>query len=520
MQTLTSYVQGRWHAGTGASVTLFNPTTEEALAQASSAGIDFKGVLEHARAKGGPALRSMNYAQRGAMLDALSKAIHAHRDELIELSIQNAGTPRSDAKFDIDGAIGTLAFYGRLGQELGARTFLYDGPGVQLGRTARFWGEHVLVARPGVAVHINAFNFPAWNMMEKAACALLAGSPVVEKPGTPTALVAWRIAQLCIGCGALPEGAFQFIAGSVGDLLDHMGPQDSLAFTGSSGTAARLRGHANLVRHNVRVNFEADSLNAAVLAPDVEAGSDTFNLFVANVALDMTQKSGQKCTAVRRVFVPKERVEELTAEIVATANAVKLGDPADAAVRMGPLASADQLRDVRAGIERLAKHARLATGGAGAIRERGYFVAPTVLVAADGRNPAFHAEEVFGPCAAILPYSGDAHEAAELVALGGGSLVTSVYSNEQAFLETAGLAIGAWSGRVWLGSDKMAEQSLAPGMVLPQMIHGGPGRAGGGEELGGLRGLSFYLQRVALQGFKGVIAPESLCAPKSAAPTA
>ncbi len=520
MQTLTSYVQGRWHAGTGASVTLYNPTTEAPLAVASSGGIDFKGVLEHARSKGGPALRAMTFAQRGEALDRLSKAIHAHRDELIELSIQNAGTPRSDAKFDIDGAIGTLAFYGRLGGELGARTFLYDGPGVQLGRTARFWGEHVLVSRPGVAVHINAFNFPAWNMMEKAACALLAGSPVVEKPGTPTALVAWRIAQLCIECGALPEGAFQFIAGSVGDMLDHMGPQDSLAFTGSSGTAAKLRGHANLVRHNVRVNFEADSLNAAVLAPDVEAGSDTFNLFVANVALDMTQKSGQKCTAVRRVFVPRSRVEELTAEIVATANAVKLGDPSDAVVRMGPLASADQLRDVRAGIDRLAQHAKLACGGSGAIREKGYFVAPTVLVAQDGRNPAFHAEEVFGPCATILPYSGDALEAAELVGMGGGSLVTSVYSNEQAFLETAGLAIGAWSGRVWLGSDKMAEQSLAPGMVLPQMIHGGPGRAGGGEELGGLRGLSFYLQRVALQGFKGVIAPDSYCAAKSAAPTA
>ncbi len=520
MQTLTSYVQGRWHTGTGASVALHNPTTEAQLATASSGGIDFKGVLEHARAKGGPALRALTFGQRGELLDKLSKAIHAHRDELIELSIQNAGTPRSDAKFDIDGAIGTLAFYGRLGAELGTRTFLYDGPGVQLGRTARFWGEHVLVPRLGAAVHINAFNFPAWNMMEKAACALLAGAPVIEKPGTPTALVAWRIAEITIASGALPEGAFQFIAGSVGDLLEHMTSQDSLAFTGSSGTAAKLRGHTNLVRHNVRVNFEADSLNSAVLAPDVEAGSDTFNLFVANVALDMTQKTGQKCTAVRRVFVPKERVDELTAEIVAAANAVKLGDPSDAVIRMGPLASADQFRDVRAGIERLAKHAKLATGGAGAIREKGYFVAPTVFVASDARNAAFHAEEVFGPCATILPYSGDVLEAAELVGLGGGSLVTSVYSNDSAFLEAAALGIGPWSGRVWLGSDKMAEQSLAPGMVLPQMIHGGPGRAGGGEELGGLRGLSFYLQRVALQGFKGVIAPESFVASKAAAPSA
>lgn len=512
MQTLQSYVQGRWHTGSGASVTLFNPTTEEPLAHASSGGVDFRGVLEHARERGGPALRALDFAQRGELLDKLSKAVHAHRDELIELSIRNAGTPRSDAKFDIDGAIGTLAFYGRLGHELGSCKFLYDGPGVQLGRTARFWGEHLLVPRLGAAVHVNAFNFPAWNMLEKAACALLAGAPVIEKPGTATALVAWRIAELLVQSGALPEGSFQFIAGSVGDLLEHMGPQDSLAFTGSSGTAAKLRGHANLVRHNVRVNFEADSLNSGVLAPDVEAGSDTFNLFVANVALDITQKSGQKCTAVRRVFVPRERVEELAAELVAAVNAVKLGDPADAATRMGPLASADQLRDVRAGLERLAKHARAACGGAGPIRDKGYFVAPTVLVAADARDAAFHSEEVFGPAATILPYSGEAREAVELVALGGGSLVTSVYSNDSAFLESATLGIGAWSGRVWLGSDKMAEQALAPGMVLPQMIHGGPGRAGGGEELGGLRGLSFYLQRVALQGFKGVIAPESFAA--------
>ncbi|MCC7012034.1 MAG: 3,4-dehydroadipyl-CoA semialdehyde dehydrogenase [Planctomycetes bacterium] len=516
MKTLASYVQGRWHIGSGASATLYNPTTEEPLASASSGGIDFRAVLEHARSVGGPALRAMTFGQRAEMLDRLSKAIHAHRDELIEISIQNAGTTRGDAKFDIDGAIGTLAAYARTGAELGAKSFLYDGPGVQLGRTARFWGEHVLVPRLGAAVHVNAFNFPAWNMMEKAACALLAGAPVIEKPGTPTALLAWRIAELVVASGAVPEGGYQFIAGSVGDLLDHMTSQDSLAFTGSSHTAAKLRGHGQLVKHNVRVNLEADSLNAAVLAPDVEAGSDTFNLFVANVALDMAQKTGQKCTAVRRVLVPRERVDELAAEIQAALAAYKVGDPADATTRMGPLASADQLRDVRAGIERLAKSARSVCGGAAPIRDKGYFVAPTLFVAPDARTSVVHTDEVFGPVATILPYAGSAREAVELVGLGGGSLVTSVYSNDVAFLETAALGIGAWSGRVWLGSDKMAEQALAPGMVLPQMIHGGPGRAGGGEELGALRGLAFYLQRVALQGFKGVIAPESFALANSA----
>jgi oxepin-CoA hydrolase/3-oxo-5,6-dehydrosuberyl-CoA semialdehyde dehydrogenase len=388
---------------------------------------------------------------------------------------------------------------------------------VQLGRSPRFWGQHVLVPRLGAAVHVNAFNFPAWNMMEKAACALLAGAPVIEKPGTPTAMVAWRIAEIVVASRVLPEGAYQFVAGSVGDLLDHLGPQDALAFTGSSGTAAKLRGHANLVRHNVRINLEADSLNAAVLGGDVEPGSDTWNLFVSNVALDMTQKTGQKCTAVRRVLVPRERVDEVAGELATALGAVKVGDPSDASTRMGPLASADQLRDVRAGIAKLASAARVASGGASAMRDKGYFVAPTLLVASDARADVFHAEEVFGPVASVLPYTGEARDAVELVGRGGGSLVASVYSNDQAFLESAALGIGAWSGRVWLGSDKMAEQSLPPGMVLPSMIHGGPGRAGGGEELGGVRGLQFYLQRVALQGFKGVIAPESFAAARVAA---
>ena len=516
MQVLTSYVAGRWHTGNGAAATLYNPTTEAPLASASSAGIDFAAVLRHAREVGGPALRALTFAQRGELLHRLSKAVHAHRDELIELSIANAGTTRSDAKFDIDGATGTLAAYARYGAELGQSRFLYDGAGVQLGRTARFWGEHVLVPRLGAAVHVNAFNFPAWNMLEKAACALLAGAPVIEKPGTATALVAWRIAEIIVASGVLPEGAYQFIAGSVGDLLDHMGAQDSLAFTGSSGTAAKLRGHANLVRHNVRVNLEADSLNAAVLAADVEPGSDTWNLFLANVALDVTQKTGQKCTAVRRIFVPRERVDEVSAELVATLGAIKVGDPAEATTRMGPLASAEQLRDVRAGIAKLADAAVTACGGANPLRDKGYFVAPTLFVASEAGAGIFHAEEVFGPVASVLPYSGAAREAIELVGRGGGSLVASVYSNDSAFTDAAIVGIGAWSGRVWLGSDKMAEQSLAPGMVLPAMIHGGPGRAGGGEELGGVRGLSFYLQRVALQGFKGAIAPESAAQPREA----
>ncbi len=506
MQTLESLVLGRAVRGFEAPVQLFNPTTEEALADVRAGGIDFGAVLEFARATGGPALRAMSFAQRGALLKSLSTVIHAEREALIELSIQNAGTPRGDAKFDIDGATGTLAYYAALGESLGDRRVLFDGEGVQLGRTARFWGQHVLVPRLGAAVHINAFNFPAWNMMEKAACALLAGVPVIEKPGTSTALVAARIARIVHDSGVLPAGAWQFIAGSVGNLLDHLGAQDSIAFTGSSHTAAILRGHPNVVRQNVRINLEADSLNAAILAPDVDVASEIYALFLSNVALDMTQKSGQKCTAVRRILVPHERVAQVRSDLVAALSKVRLGDPTAAETRMGPLASKAQFDEVRAGIARLAAVADIACGGAERARDRGWFVAPSLLVARDPNAAAFHADEVFGPAASLLPYSGGADEASALVARGGGGLIASAYSNAGEWVERIVLGLAPWHGRVWLGSDRMAEQSLPPGMVLPASIHGGPGRAGGGEELGGLRGLAFYQQRTALQGFKSQVA--------------
>jgi oxepin-CoA hydrolase/3-oxo-5,6-dehydrosuberyl-CoA semialdehyde dehydrogenase len=505
MQILESYVLDRWQSGQGAARELHNPTTEAPIAAVRSGGFDFGAVLDHARKNGLPALGKLTFAERGALLKALSAAIHAQREELIDVAVENGGNTRGDAKFDIDGATGTLSAYAELAQRLGERPFLVDGDGVQLGRTARFWGQHVWVTRPGVAVHVNAFNFPAWGMMEKMACALLAGAPVVEKPGTPTALVAWRVAKVIVQSGVLPSGAYQFIAGSSGDLVDRMGPQDCLAFTGSSATGAMLRGNANLVRHNVRVNIEADSLNAAVLAPDVDSASEAYGLCLSNVVLDMTQKTGQKCTAVRRILVPSDRVADVKRDLVAELARIQVGDPADKSTRMGPLASRSQFDDVRAGIDRLAAASEVACGGSKPIAPKGWFLAPTLLVARDARADVFHAAEVFGPVATILPYSGDAAEAAEIVRRGGGGLVCSAYSNDAEWTERYVLAAAPWHGRVWIGSDKMAEQSLPPGMVLPAMVHGGPGRAGGGEELGGQRGLHFYMQRTALQGFRGTI---------------
>ena len=374
MQTLESYVLGRWQAGAGAGRTLVDPTTEEPLATLGTDGIDFGAVLSHGRETGGPALRALGFARRGEVLADLSAALHEGRDELLDLSIRCAGTTRSDAKFDVDGAIGTLSAYAHMAEELARGGFLTDGDGIQLGRTARYWGQHILVPKEGVAVHVNAFNFPAWNMGEKMACALLAGMSVVEKPGTPTAMLAWRVARIIVESGLLPEGAFQFLCGSAGDLIDHLGPQDVLAFTGSSGTGALLRGNPSVVRHNVHVNIEADSINAAILAPDVEADADTYGLFLSNVELDMVQKAGQKCTAVRRILVPEGRVDEVVGELVESLARVKVGDPSERANRMGPLANAEALADVRAGIDRLSAAARVVCGGTDAVHKTGLVI--------------------------------------------------------------------------------------------------------------------------------------------------
>jgi 3,4-dehydroadipyl-CoA semialdehyde dehydrogenase len=512
METLKSYVGGAWIAGTGKKSILVDPTTEEPLAETSTEGVDFGKAVAYARAEGGPALRALSFAQRGELLRGMSRAIHAHRDALIEIAIKNAGNTRSDAKFDIDGASGTLAAYADLGRELGDQRFLLDGEGIQLGRSPRFFGQHVSVPRSGVAVHVNAFNFPAWGLAEKAACALLAGMPVISKPATSTCMLAFRLMEILVEGKILPPGALSFVAGAPGDLLSHLGGQDVLAFTGSSDTGAAIRLMPNIARSSVRVNVEADSLNGAVLGPDVAAGSETYAMFLKDVARDITQKAGQKCTAIRRVFVPRAMIEQVAADLVERLSEAKVGDPSVEGVTVGPLATAQQLRDVRAGIERLARESRVVLGGLGPFEKvgvaegKGYFVPPTLLVNdAPERAREVHEHEVFGPAATLLPVEGDAQGVIAGVQKGGGGLVCSVYSDDRAFVGEVMFGIAPFHGRLMLGSEKIADQAPGPGTVLPQMIHGGPGRAGGGEELGGLRGLAFYSQRVALQGARPVL---------------
>jgi oxepin-CoA hydrolase/3-oxo-5,6-dehydrosuberyl-CoA semialdehyde dehydrogenase len=511
MIRLRSHLGGRWVEGTQNEDVLVNPATEEPLARVMTGGFDLLAALQHARARGGPALRAMTFAERGQMLKAMADVLQGRRDELLDLAVANGGNTRSDAKFDVDGATFTLSAYAELARSLGDARFLVDGEGVQLARSPRFHGQHLAVPRAGVAVHINAFNFPAWGLAEKAATALLAGMPVLSKPATSSAMVAHRVMEALVEAAVLPEGALSLLVGSPRGLVELLGAQDVLAFTGSGETGARIRALPNVIRHNVRVNVEADSLNAAVLGPDVEPGSETWDLYLKDVLRDMTQKAGQKCTAIRRILAPAGVADRVRDDLADRLSGVTVGNPAQEGVRMGPVATAAQRDDVREGIDALARDGRLVFGTAdvrpvGVDAGKGFFVGPVLVEVEPGAEaPTVHGREVFGPVATVIPYGGGAAEAAEIVARGNGGLVSSIYAEDVAFVTELALGLAPHHGRIFLGSAKVAELSPGPGTVLPQLVHGGPGRAGGGEELGGVRGMSLYLQRVALEGARPVI---------------
>jgi oxepin-CoA hydrolase/3-oxo-5,6-dehydrosuberyl-CoA semialdehyde dehydrogenase len=510
MKTLRSYIAGRWHEAEAGFSTLYNPSTEEPIARASSDGIDFGEALAYARERGGPALRQLSFAQRADLLRGMSRALRESRDELLAFSASSTGTTIPDGSFDIDGGSGTLAYYGALGKGLGDRHTLLSGEGVRLASTDAFWGRHVLVPRQGVAVCVNAFNFPVWGFAEKAACALLAGMPVIVKPATATALLTERAIEILIEKNILPHGALQLVCGSTGDLLDRLGGHDVLAFTGSAATANSLRNRPSLLEASVRTNVEADSLNAATLAPDVEPGSPAWELFVRDVVREMTQKSGQKCTAIRRILVPRARLSEVEEALVAVLERVVTGNPADAATTMGPLATAAQLADAIAGLGELRRDARLVHGAAsrtdgnGSPQGKGYFLAPTLLRADDARAArAVHQREVFAPVATLMTHDGSARDAAELVGLGGGTLVGSVHTDDLGWLQDFFALSAPTTGRLYWGSTAAVAEAFGSGAALPQMLHGGPGRAGGGAELAGLAGLELYMQKVAVQGARG-----------------
>ena len=507
-ELLKSYVGGDFQAGEEGLAALINPTTDEVVAQTSTAGIDMAGALAYARDTGGPGLRALSFAQRAELLGKASKALHAHRDELLDLSTLNGGNTRGDAKFDVDGATGTLAYYAKLGANLSQTPLLGDGETELLGRSPRMVGRHVLAPLHGVAVHINAFNFPAWGFAEKAAVAWLAGMPVLTKPATSTALLTARMVEILIEDQVLPSGALSLLCGSAGDLLDHLTWQDVVAFTGSADTGLKIRSNENILRQGVRVGIEADSLNAAVLGPDMDDDSELFDRFIQDVAKEITQKAGQKCTAIRRILVPEAMVAKVGEALAAELAAVKVGNPAEKGIKMGPLNNGQQLADVKAGLDALRAEAKTihGDGGRGELHavdaDKGSFVSPVLLEASDGLNAkAIHHLEVFGPVSTLVAYDGSAEQSAQLLGLGQGSLVASVYSDDKRFTTDLVNAGASFQGRLFLASSKVSDHVLGPGAVLPASMHGGPGRAGGGEELGGRVGLKFYMQRLALQGY-------------------
>lgn len=511
MKQLKSYLAGAWHEGQGDPIVLHNPATEAPVAEIRR-GAELGAALRHARDVGGPALRALSLPERGSLLSRLAKLVHAHREELIDVAIDNGGNTRGDAKFDIDGATAVLASYGHLAGQLGAGPWILDGEAEPLMRGSKIRAQHVLVPRLGVAVHINAFNFPAWGMLGKLAVAWLCGVPVLSKPATSTAALAARIGEILVEEGQLPAGALSLLLGPAGDLLDHVGPQDVVAFTGSADTGAKIRGHAKVIEHGVRVNVEADSLNAVVLGPDVERGTELFDLAIRDLVVELTQKAGQKCTATRRVLVPEARLEEVREVLVErlTEVAAKTGDPSLKEVRMGPLSTAQQLHDARAGLAALARSAERIHGDpertsfVGVPQGKGWFLEPILFqaTAEAARDPeaAFHRLEVFAPVATLLPYDGTVTAAAAIVGAGQGSLVSTVYTDDRAFLAEAVTQLAPYLGRLVIADEKTAQASMSPGCVFPVVNHGGPGRAGGGGELGGRAGMQLYLQRTTIQG--------------------
>jgi 3,4-dehydroadipyl-CoA semialdehyde dehydrogenase len=510
-EALESYLGGRWARGEGVETELIDPTNGAVLATASAKGLDLAGAFEFARSCGGSALRALGYAERAKLLSAVADVLAANRARYEEIAIANSGNTKIDAAIDIDGGIGTLKYYARLGAPLGEAKALLGEKPVRLAKAENFQAIHMLVPRHGVAVHINAFNFPSWGLWEKAACALLSGVPMLAKPASATCWLSHQMVRDVVAAGVLPEGALSLLCGGIGDLLNHVGAEDVIAFTGSSGTAQRILAHPNVLHRGTRVNIEADSVNAALLAPGVAAATPAFDAFVKEVAKEMTQKAGQKCTAIRRVFVPAQQGNAVTDALVARLAKVTVGDPRNEKTRMGPLVTRAQQDAAFDGIRRLASEADFVTGSLnpptlpGIDPDKSAFVAPTLLKVEDGTGNAVHDTEVFGPCATLVPYK-DEVEAFALVARGAGSLVASVYGEDREFLARAAVELGATNGRILAVEPSIAEIHTGHGIVMPQCHHGGPGRAGNGAELGGLHGLRFYHQRVAVQGSTELLA--------------
>ncbi len=503
---LASFVRGQWASPGRDKVDIHSAVTGDVVAQATSGGLDMREVLNYGRATGGKNLRRLTFHQRADLLKKLGQHLTEHKDQLYKLSFQTGAT-RIDNMIDVDGGIGTLfAYAGKGRRELPNSKFLLDGAVEPLSKGGSFAGRHIVAPMHGVAAHINAFNFPCWGMLEKLAPAILAGVPVVTKPATVTSYVAYALARMIVESAILPEGSFQLIIGATGDLFDHVTCQDVVSFTGSAETSQKLQRHPVIAREAVRFVAERDSLNAAILAPDAAPGTPEFDLFVKEVTKEITVKAGQKCTAIRRAIAPSTHVDAVISALRERLAKVVIGNPELENVRMGPLVGLDQRRDVLANVAKLRTEAELVTGDPdnfaveGADAKRGAFLPPLLLHCANpARATIVHEIEAFGPVCTVMGYT-DLDQAVTLANRGGGSLVASIYTHDESIAADLVFGVSCFHGRLIVIDRDCAKEQTGHGSPMPQMVHGGPGRAGGGEELGGIRSLHHYMQRTALQG--------------------
>lgn len=505
MKQLQNYYCGKWVAGSENGQILHNAINGDVIASASSKGLDFGMMLDYGRTKGGRSLRKMTFHERGRMLKALALHLTEKKEEFYKVSWATGAT-RIDSWIDIEGGIGNLFAYSSLRRQFPNETFCQEGDVVNLGKNGTFIGHHICVPREGIAIHINAFNFPVWGMLEKIAVNLMAGVPAVVKPATITSFLTEVVVKEIIASNILPEGSLQLICGSANGILDHVISQDIVTFTGSASTGKMLKSHPRILSESVPFNLEADSLNCMILGNDVTPAMPEFDLFIKEVQKEITVKAGQKCTAVRRIIVPENKIEDVQIALGKRLASTVMGDPNVEGVRMGSLASKDQVKEVREKVEQLLKQQEIVFGSLdtfevkGADTERGAFFSPILMLNKDPfRYTDCHSVEAFGPVSTLMPYK-STEEAIELAKMGLGSLVSSIITADAKVAREYVLGAATTHGRILVLNNECAKESTGHGSPMPMLTHGGPGRAGGGEEMGGKRGIFHYLQRVAIQG--------------------
>jgi oxepin-CoA hydrolase / 3-oxo-5,6-dehydrosuberyl-CoA semialdehyde dehydrogenase len=505
MQKLQNYITGKWITGDGDGVPLYNAVNGNIITHASSQGIDFEKALQYGREKGNTALRKMTFQQRGRMLRALALHLLKHKETFYAISYQTGAT-RVDSWIDIEGGIGNLFANATLRRKLPDETFCLDGDAINLSKENTFMGHHILVPKEGVAVHINAYNFPVWGMLEKIACNLMAGMPAIVKPATVTSFLTEAVVKEIIASNILPEGALQMICGSAGNMLDFVTMQDVVTFTGSAYTGAKLKSHPAILNESVPFNMEADSLNCIVLGTDVEPTMPEWDIFIKEIRKEMTVKAGQKCTGIRRIFVPQNKIEDVTAALKKALETTAIGNPLNEKVRMGALAGQEQRNDVRNQVQKILASSQIIYGSLDSVslidaeNTNGAFVSPILLQ----NNTPFTSEEphnieAFGPVSTIMPYN-DIYDAIALSKKGKGSLCSSIVTADASIAKQYVIGAATHHGRILVLNAACAKESTGHGSPLPSLVHGGPGRAGGGEEMGGLRGVKHYLQHTAIQG--------------------